>query len=190
MDNLKVIIITGVPGTGKTTLSISLSKHLKNSILINTNEFSKTKKLYIKKDIKDGAFIIDLKKLRKALILEIKKAKLIKKNYIIIEGHILSDIKLPHSKVIVLRSHLKNLETRLKKRNYSKYKLGENIISEALDYCGYNAKLNYVNVYELIGTKENLIKKSIDIINDKKVKKIEYDLLQEFKNKKYQKYLI
>lgn len=188
VSKTKIIVITGVPGTGKTTLSKKLHKLIKNSYLISANELSKNRKLFIKKDF-DGAYIINMEKLKNELIKEINVAKNQNKNCIILEGHLLSDIKIPDAKAIVLRAHLTDIEKRLKKRNYPIYKLGQDILSEALDYCGNNAKVNYSEVYELIGSKLSLLKNSIKIIKGEKVKKKEFDLLLEFKSKKYQKYL-
>ncbi len=62
---------------------------------------------------------------------------------IILESHLLSDLKLPADLAIVLRCNPKELAKRLKKRKYRKTKINENLLSEILDYCLINAIGNY-----------------------------------------------
>ena len=108
----KIFIITGVPGTGKTTLLRNLSKNLSNATFESSNKIAKENNLFVDKD-SDGSFIINLKNLKESINFFITQHKTSK--YIIIEGHLLSDIKITNATVIVLRSHLKVLENRLKK---------------------------------------------------------------------------
>lgn len=182
----KIFIITGVPGTGKTTLLRNLSKNLSNATFESSNKIAKENNLFVDKD-SDGSFIINLKNLKESINFFITQHKTSK--YIIIEGHLLSDIKITNATVIVLRSHLKVLENRLKKRKYSKKKLSENIFSEAINYCAFNANKNYKDVYELMGSKDEILKSTLKIIKGKKIKKRTYDFINEIKQMAHNKYI-
>ena len=62
-------------------------------------------------------------------------------------------------------------------------------MAEALDYCGTKAMENYAITYELLGSKNYLLKKTLDIIKGKPTERKEFDLLSEFSNITYNKYL-
>ncbi|MBR9691530.1 AAA family ATPase [Candidatus Woesearchaeota archaeon] len=136
-----IIIISGTPGTGKTTLA----KKLMNSLsypLLDVKRFIKEKKLAESYDKKRKSDIIDIKKLNKALIEEIKT---IKKQHspegIIIDSHL--SHYLPKKYVdlaVITKTGLKTLEKRLKKRRYSKAKIRENLDCEIFDICLNEAK--------------------------------------------------
>ena len=140
---MKTIIITGTPGTGKTTLSKQLAKKL-NLNYLDANLIIRKYNLSEGYDRKRKTKIIDTKKLNKALIKEIKiynksyfniqkskkytknLTKSIKtqkqiKNGIIIDSHL--SHCLPNKYVdlcIVTKCSLKTLEKRLKKKKYDK----------------------------------------------------------------------
>ena len=79
---MKVIIVTGTPSTGKTTLSKKLAKKL-NLYYLDVNETIKKYKLSEGYDKKRKTKIVDVKKLNNALIKEINNFKnTIKKNSI------------------------------------------------------------------------------------------------------------
>lgn len=144
----RLIVITGTPGTGKSTLA----KHLGDKIgadVIGANEIATKHNLVIAKD-KFGTRIIDIKRLEK-VVNGIAKKYSREKKVLILEGHLLSEIKVGGAAVIVIREHLPVLIKRLEKRKYHFDKLRDNIISEAIDLCGSNSRKNYKKVYEIAG---------------------------------------
>ena len=146
---MAVIVITGTPGTGKTTIAKSLASRLPGSTLIHINDRIKEKKLYTSL-ASDGALVVDMRKLNKEIQAILKENK--SKN-LILEGHILCDVKVKGATVVVLREHLKVLIKRMKKRGYGIGKIKDNVVAEATDYCGINALRNYKKVIELFAKK-------------------------------------
>ena len=152
---MKVICVSGTPGTGKTTLAKFLSKK-KDYTLIDVNQIIKQNKLNNKYDKKRKCNIIDIKKLNKTLIKLIKQNKKDKKN-IIIDSHL--SHYLPKKYVdlcIITKTELKILEKRLKKRKYSKAKIRENLDSEIFDVCLNEAKEFKHNIRVIDTSKKKL----------------------------------
>jgi adenylate kinase len=141
------IIITGTPGTGKTSISKELAKEL-DCKAVHVNELVKEEKLYLK--VENGEYVADFKKLAKILGKELEQPE------IIVESHLLCDLKLPADLVVVLRCEPHELENRLTKRNYVKIKLDDDVLSEVLDYCQIKAVFNYgeKKVMQIETTKE------------------------------------
>jgi adenylate kinase len=138
MASLNAILITGVPCTGKTTLSLAwCKKH--GWHLISLNKLVEKKKLYYGIDKKDGAKIVRLDLLEKEANKQIEAFK----PNVIVEGHLGCEIKLNVARVLVLRLHPNELEARLKKRNYPKEKIEQNKMAEMLDYCTIRSIENY-----------------------------------------------
>ncbi len=132
------IIITGTPGTGKTTLADKLGDYYKTRV-IHITEYLKEHPELIEKTKRDGTIIPKMAELRKALNQEQG----------IIDGHLACEFKLRNSFVIVLRTNPKELKKRLKERGYKPKKIKENIEAEALDYCTQKSEENYKAVYEI-----------------------------------------
>ena len=139
------IILTGTPGTGKTSLAGELGKLL-NMPVIDVNAVAKRSAVKKKEKIKGRKngwhteIIVDLKKLRSALAREMKK----KENAnCVVEGHLACEVALPASIVVVLRCDPFVLRSRLRKRFYPEKKISENVLAEALDYCLVKAEENY-----------------------------------------------
>ena len=156
---MKVIVITGTPGTGKTTIARRLHRQIKGSRLVSANEIIKKGKFY-RYVSSDGAKVADMQKLSYALRNEASKPG---RGTLIIEGHLLSDIKIPGAVAIVLREHLATLKSRLLKRRYPISKIRDNIVDEAIDYCGVHAAQNYKKVYEFMSNDTKIVKKLMDI---------------------------
>lgn len=138
MAAAKKILITGVPGTGKTTVAAILAQKT-GSALLDINKLVNALSLYSETDAADGAKVVKLKELEAELSSAIKGEK----RGVIVEGHLGCEMKLPVSKVIVLRCEPKMLRQRLSGRNYPPAKVSENALSEALDYCTVVGGKNY-----------------------------------------------
>ena len=157
---MKVIIITGSVGTGKTTLAKKLAKKL-------NYEYIDVKKLIEKNNLSSGydkkrkCKIIDIKKLNNFLIKNIvnnkkfsKKLKLKKISGLILDSHL--SHYLPRKYIdlcIVTKCDIKELNKRLKGRKYAKNKIKENIECEIFDICLNEAKENNHNLLVVDTTK-------------------------------------
>ncbi|MDO8740160.1 MAG: AAA family ATPase [Candidatus Woesearchaeota archaeon] len=133
---MKVIIVTGTPGTGKTTLAKKLSKRSGYNY-IDVSKIIKGNKLEEGYDKKRKCRIVDIKKLNMVLIRLIQNSK----KPPIIDSHL--SHYLPKKYVdlcIITKCDLKTLEKRLKKKGYSKDKIRENLDCEIFDVCYNEAK--------------------------------------------------
>lgn len=138
---MKVIVVSGTPGTGKTTLSKKLAKKLQFHY-IDTNKIISRYKLSEGYDRKRKTNIIDVNKLNKKLIHEIENYKKSKKyNGIIIDSHL--SHYLPKKYVdfcIITKCGISELNKRLKRKGFHKEKIRENLQAEIFDVC-YNEAL-------------------------------------------------
>lgn len=156
-----IIIISGTPGTGKTTLAKILAKKLHFQRLDLHKYYKSISTSYDKKkqcyDINYNLFLRLVQKTRNNLSQ--------KQQGLIIDSHITH--LLPKSEVdlcIILNcSNLKQLEQRLKKRHYPLSKIQENIESEIMQICLLEAQEQNHNIltFNTCKTKSynNLIKK-------------------------------
>lgn len=158
------ILITGVPGTGKTTISIRLSKRLGYPV-IHINDIVNEYHLFTRYDQKTRSKIVKMKELEDYL------TNLLSDGNHIVEGHLGCDLDLPVDVVIVLRTHPRILYSRLKRRGYPTHKIEENVWAELLDYCVINSEERYDVVYEVNTTNksvDHVVGEIIDLINRKR----------------------
>lgn len=132
------ILITGTPGTGKSTIAKSLGKKLK-ALVVNEKNFCQKEKCATL-DPKTKEWEIDLKKYKTAFT---RYAKQHSSKPIILEGHVACEVNLPVSKIIVLMCNPVELGYRLAKRKYSELKIQENMFCEATNYCAENVRKHY-----------------------------------------------
>ncbi|NPA87018.1 MAG: AAA family ATPase [Candidatus Diapherotrites archaeon] len=121
--------IAGVPGTGKTTVSEILSKRLGIPVIHQSDYFSG---------------LVSLKAVRTKFWWLLQRYK-----DVIIEGHLLCDVKLPLDYLFILRTRPDVLMGRLEERGYSKEKIDENVLAEALDYCLQRAEERYDRIIQI-----------------------------------------
>ncbi len=141
-----IILITGTPGVGKTTVSSVLKDKL-SANLIAINELVDEKHIYTGIDPERGYKIVDMDVLFDELDKIVKKID--ESDYTIIEGH-LSHFYENADMVIVLRANPDVLRDRMKVKGWGKSKIDENIEAEVLGICSYES-------YEIHGKKANEI---------------------------------
>jgi adenylate kinase len=148
---LGAILISGTPGTGKTTLGRSLAQRI-NYEFIDIGEVAKREHIYVSDDPVRDTKIIN----------EPKLAKRIEKEIIAVGGKAVAsshyaEIISPKlvEKVIVLRTHPDELKRRLVLRGWKTEKMEENLEAEILGVCSSNALRKYgrERVHEIDTTK-------------------------------------
>ena len=170
----RLIVITGTAGTGKSTLARYLGRKI-GADVIGANDLVKRYRLGISKD-RYGTVVVDIGKLEKKAA-EAAKNHSKKKNTLILEGHLLSEIKVRGAVAIVLREHLPTIIKRLEKRRYAFAKIRDNVISEAIDLCGSNSEKRYKRVYEVIGSSAR--NDALHIIRNGRIGRKKIDLMPE-----------
>ena len=128
----RVIVITGTPGIGKTSISDSLASKL-GAIHINVGELVTREKITSGYDEARQTLIADTDKLAKRIERMINESR----KTVIVDGHYAPEIvpKEDITKVFVLRCHPKQLKQRMIERGFQGPKLKENLAAEVLDVC-------------------------------------------------------
>ncbi len=129
------IIVTGTPGTGKTDIAKAIAKKLKMKY-IDVNEVIDSNNLKECYDKKRDTYVVDEKKLSKALVGIIKKDK-----NVVIDSHMAHEIPSKYVELcVVTKCELNELKKRLSKRGYHENKVRENMDAEIFGICMEEAK--------------------------------------------------
>ncbi|MDD5147851.1 MAG: AAA family ATPase [Candidatus ainarchaeum sp.] len=159
------IIITGTPGTGKSTLALLLGKKLGCKV-VNERDFCRKRKIG-RFDRRLQELIVPLGRMQK----EMNKLLAREKN-IILEGHLLCEARLNSDIVILLRTSPDLLEERLRSRRYPEFKIQDNVLCEGIDYCKKHLlkKHQGKKIFEVKNEKAagKALGKILKIINEKK----------------------
>jgi len=130
------ICITGTSGVGKSAVAKELGEALGHKVL-NEKEFS-LKEGIGEFDAAENEIVVPLEKLEPRL-----NKLLAKEKNIIVEGHMLCEIKGHFDFVVVLRLNPERLAARLELRGYRDEKVQDNVFCEGIDYCKKHALRNY-----------------------------------------------
>lgn len=147
------LLITGVPGSGKTIISKKLAELL-NLAYINVGEFAKDNFDF---PTEEDEIIIDEKKVEK---------RLKELDNIVIDSH----IPFKADKAVILRCNPSILLERLRERRYPEEKIKDNLLSEILDYEIYAVKelFSEEDIYEVLSEDVDVtIHKTMEIIKGK-----------------------
>jgi adenylate kinase len=190
----RLILVSGVPGVGKTKFSKALAKKLK-AIYINVGETA-LKKGFIKNfDLKRDTYIVDVKKLKAWLNSFLNCTK----GLIVLDGYYTPYItpKNQVKKIFILRCHPAILKKRLENKRYSNRKVLENVAAELLDASLFEALKCYKNalnkICELNTTKQklsSLINEALKNLRRKKGVFGEIDWIKELSEERKLKYFL
>jgi len=131
--NKRVILITGTPCVGKTTVAKQLTAKL-DALYINLTEFAERHSLTLGEDKERKTTIIDEERMRQKLAETINATD---NANIIIDGHYASAVTPPNltTHVFILRRNPKELKQLMQKCGFEGAKLWENLSAEILDTC-------------------------------------------------------
>ena len=131
--NKRVILISGTPATGKTTLAKALTAKL-SAQYINLTDYAKTNNLILSEDKERKSSIVDEKKMKQKLAQTIKDSE---NENIIVDGHFAQAVvpKTLSTHVFVLRKNPKELKKTMEKLGWPENKIYENLSAEILDVC-------------------------------------------------------
>jgi adenylate kinase len=132
----KVIIISGTPGVGKSTVSKQLSSKLSCG-LVSIGDLVKDEGLYTQVDRKRDTLVADMNRISKRMNNVVSGSS----GTLIVEGHYAVDVVPVETVrlVFVLRRDPEELRDILGKRGYGDEKIRENVAAEILDVCLYDA---------------------------------------------------
>ena len=151
------IIITGSPGVGKTSLAKLLASKL-HCLAINEQQFALLRKIG-KWNAEENELVIPLVPFAKALNRLFSKEK-----NVVVEGHLLCELRLKADFVVLIRVHPEMLEARLEAKGYSAEKVQDNVFCEGIDYCKKHVLRNYAKEKVLEVQSGKTIKETLDRI--------------------------
>ena len=146
------ILITGVPGTGKSEISKALAKKLKLKV-INDKEFSRKNNLGKEKTIDSSKeYVVDITKLNNYFKKTFKEKT-------IYEGHLWGELSSANlsrfDMVFVIVVSKKLLIERQKKRGYTDIKIIENVFCQDVKYIQNTLKVKNIP-FKIIKANNNL----------------------------------
>lgn len=165
----RVLVLTGTPGVGKTSIAGLLAQRL-GGVVISLSELVKRGRLSAGFDKRRETLIAD----RERVAAHVESAIAQAEGYVVVEGHFASDVvaRKDAFRVFVLRRDPDELRTALVKRGYKERKVAENVAAEILDVCLFDAvaafgedKICEVDVSRR--SVENVVDELISVVKDR-----------------------
>jgi adenylate kinase len=132
----RVVLVTGTPGVGKTTVSRLLASKL-DAVYFSLAELVERERLISGVDKARGTLIADTDRVSKRTQEIIKSSE----RDFVVDGHYAVDVVPPKDVhiVFVLRRDPRELKSVMENRGFEKRKLWENLAAEILDVCLWDA---------------------------------------------------
>ena len=156
-----LVVVTGTPGTGKTTISKKLAKEIQADYL-SLNRFVISKKLQAGFDRGRQTGIVDLRRTR----VHLRRLLTERAGSTIVDTHIADAVPREMTmKVIVLRCRPEVLEARLRKKGWREGKIRENVLAEIIDSC-YTIAVHYYGARKVnqLDTSRGGVRKCVGLI--------------------------
>jgi adenylate kinase len=128
----RVVIVTGTPGVGKSSISALLAARL-NGLHVDLADLVKDEGLHCGFDTERGTLIADESRVSERVSQIIGRSE----GYVIVDGHIAIGVvdSARVLLVLVLRRNPDELREVLKKKGFKERKVAENVAAEVLDVC-------------------------------------------------------
>lgn len=132
----RIILISGTPGVGKSSVSRLLARQLM-AMHVNISKLAEREQLIHGKDQVRGTLIADTDELSKRIQSILRRSE----SDVIVDGHYAVDVVQPSDVhvVFVLRRDPDELKSILDERGFTGNKLWENLSAEILDVCLWDA---------------------------------------------------
>jgi broad-specificity NMP kinase len=151
MTEIFVVVVTGVPASGKSVFAKKLGSRLRDSTIIELNDLVKKYKAYSGKD-RFGSYIVNLRKLDMAVKLALERSR---KRNIILVGHLAPAVSVHADILVVIREKLEKLAGRMERRGYKKEKIAENLSAEiSMEWLRRRRRIKCKEVYEIESAKD------------------------------------
>ena len=166
----RVMLVTGTPGVGKTTLAKKLAEKL-NAEYVNLTELSEKANLAKAKDKIRGTNIIDEAKMHREIKTMIEKSQ----TDLVIDGHYAAAVtpKAYVTHIFVLRRNPVELRRVMRQLGFNAAKQEENLAAEILDVCLvealHNQEKEKICELDVTGkTTEETLGEVLEVIDHKK----------------------
>jgi adenylate kinase len=163
----QVILITGTPCVGKTTVAKMLAAKLEG-LYVNLTDLAISENLILGRDKRRNSTIVNLRKMKARMRQIIQECD---KHAIVIDGHYAVNVvpKRFASHVFVLRRNPVELRALMEQSGFSSSKMWENLSAEILVVCLVDALTDYggCNVCEVDASGKNprtVVKNVMDIL--------------------------
>ncbi len=142
MPNVRVVLVTGTPCVGKTSVSRLLASRL-DALCVNLNDLAFQENLVVGGDDERGSMIVDESRMRRRLVEIIESSD---RREVIVDGHYAVHVTPRRfvQMVFVLRRDPIELRRFMESCGFSNKKLMENLACEILDVSLVDA----LNIYE------------------------------------------
>jgi len=157
-----VVVISGTPGTGKTTIAKQLASSIDGKY-VSIGQYVAKHKLFLGVDRRRKTKIVNLEATRRSLGRHLTASK----GWIVVDTHIPEGIVPAKSVrlVTILRCHPRILEARLHTKKWNQTKIRENVLAEILDSC-FLAAVKYYGARKVaqIDTSKSTVQGSVTMI--------------------------